>query len=232
MEIIAGTDALEVRQLWEQLYHQILCRDKMFFVEGPQLEQAYLRLFAAKEGAAYDLHTQILHKQQRLTDAGLAERHQRWLAYMRRRSALLNIGQPRQRNRDRLARLDFYYAQAVKLAHPDLYPAASRQQRAAMLAAARAYRDHNLPLLTLKVELMTLSPLPSYKPNKAELKAEQHRLHNCLVQNSRLMQLANADYPYNLRPLLENRAACNAKLRELDELLAYLREQLAEIAEQ
>lgn len=239
-----GELADELYELREQVFRQIIKRDRLVFVEGWQLTRAYLRLFAIKECTAYELHTKLLMKPRRaellaagktpteaeaLLEQEFAERHQVWLAQMRYRNAVLDDGKEWPRDRRYFKRLNLYYARAVSLLHPDLYPAADRSQRAQLLEITQAYKEHNLPLLSLKFDLLQLSPLPVYTiSDRTELNRERARLRGCLANIAEMLAAIEAEEPYTLRPLLLDPAKCAAKRQELDELIAYLRQKLAE----
>ena len=229
----------ELPALREQLYQQLLRRDKMLYVEGWQLERAYLKLFSLKECTVYELHTRLLMLRRRaeLAQNGLsraaaeaalnaefAERRQLWLAKMRYRNAVLEDNSSYCLTADRFRQLHLAYAKAVSLLHPDLYPSADENQLAQMQEITLAYCKHNLPLLSLKLELALLSPAPAYNITDAE--AERTRLLAALEKNRRVTEHLNNTYPYTLRPLLFDNSACTARLNRLEELIAYLHKQI------
>lgn len=242
-------DALlgEVRELRKRLFWQILRRDRLLFIDGRLLEEQYLRLFAVKECAVYDLNTSLLCAELRreLAAGGMsakdterevrskeAERHEVWLAHLQRRNLLLKNEHGWRLNEHWFERLDYYYGLCVRLLHPDLYPNADAKQRQMMLHITQAYAQRNLPVLAIKPELLQLEDLPQFNPevlDEVALTAERDRLQSALADNDSMMRAVERAHPYNLRPLLENGAACAAKLCELDELLAYLREKLRAI---
>lgn len=234
----------DVRELRGQLFGQILKRDRLLFVETWQLEHKYMRLFAARECAAYELNGRIICRQLRreLATMGVdpdeveaavaaraAERHAVWLDRMRRRNKILDNSNGWRLNRQWFERLDCYYALCVRLIHPDLYPKAGPKHCLQMTAITRAYARHNLPVLALKPEVLQIDGLPGYgllDMDEGELIAERRRLQGKLADNAQLMQALLADHPFELKPLLDDEAACAAKSCELDELLEYLRAKL------
>lgn len=230
----------EVRDLRKDLFWQILRRDRLIFIEGRRLEEKYLRLFAVKECAIYDLNTELLLSELRRKLAAelvpseeielrlrekREERHNVWLAHLQHRNFMLQ--DERRLTEHWFERLHYYYGLCVRLLHPDLYPNANAKQRQMMLHITQAYAERNLPVLAIKPELLQLEELPLFRAeelSEAELLAECNRLQSALADNESLMKTVEHAHPYNLRYLLEDNAACAARQRELDELLAYLRE--------
>lgn len=234
----------EVRGLRRQLFWQILERDRLLFVETWQLKHKYMRLFAARECAAYELNTKIICRDlgrelatmgtdpdeaEALVAARADERHAVWLDRLRYRNKILDNSRGWRLNRQWFERLDYYYALCVRLIHPDLYPAAGARHRLQMTNITRAYAEHNLPVLELKPEVLQIDGLPGYgllAMDEGELAAERSRLLGKLAVNAELIGALLADHPFELKPLLDDEAACAAKSRELDELLEHLRAKL------
>lgn len=235
----------EAKELRQKLFRQILHRDRLLFIEGRLLEEKYLRLFAVKECAVYELNTQLLcaELQGELTERGMsaaeidravrdkqAERHEIWLAHLHHRNVMLLDGQDRNLTSHWYERLDYYYGLCVRMLHPDLHPNANAKQRQMMVNITRDYERRNLSVLAIKPELLLLEELPRFRPedlDEAALAAECERLRSAIADNEAMVKTVERAHPYNLRCLLEDDAACAAKLRELDELLAYLREKLS-----
>lgn len=236
----------EVRRLRDELLKQILERDRLLFVESWRLRYRYMRLFAADECAAYDLHTKIIcrslrrqlladgldsHAAEDIVAKKADERHSIWLANMQKRNRVVDNAYGWCVGDEQLRQLDFYYSQCVRVLHPDLFPLANSAQRYRMAAVTRAYAYHDLQVLAAMLEALQLTDLPRYplmSMGEEELAAEKQRLCACRAANERMLAQMSEAEPFCYRDLLADPAACDAKKQQLAELLCYLREQLTE----
>lgn len=249
--VLAVADGLlalqkEVAGQRERLFNRILERDQMICVDSWRLRHKYLGLFAAKECAVYDVNTKVLARKladklaaeglppdevQRRLEELAAKRHDVWLAHVQHRNQIVENGHGWRLDKHWFERLHYFYAECVRLIHPDIFPAVGAELRDEMAKARDAYAGRDLIYLALLPEMLQGMKLPQYNlwaMTESELQAELARLAAKLQEIETEVSGLKCEHPYYLQELLDDEAACAEYAGTLDELLAYLRAKLPE----
>lgn len=233
----------EIRRLRASLTALLLQKDDLLLIQCRRIEAAYLRRFGPLEVKVYESWCACLrakrkaklirarqNRRERADPAQieaqldeelhcyreeLTERFRRVSGAMERREG------PGLSQRG-VRELKDLYRQAVKALHPDLHPDEDPAELRRLQQAMRAYRSGDLE--TLRAICDAVEPDQSGPSTLEELRTEQQRLRASLRELDRQLEQIKTEYPYSMRPFLENPEQEKAKEAELSGQLRMLRE--------
>ena len=233
----------ELARLRASLTALLLQKDDLLLIQCRRIETAYLRRFGALELKVYESWCECLRakrkakliraKQNRREEASpeqieaaldeeLRVYREELENRFRRVSGVMEQREGPGLSANGTRELKELYRQAVKSLHPDLHPGEDEERAQKLQQAMRAYRAGDLE--TLRAICDTVEPAEQTPSALEEMRAEAKRLRRSLREMDRQLEAIKAEYPYSMRPYLEDNekgrareAELSAQLRELHE---------------
>lgn len=238
----------EVEKLRTEMSILLLERDELVYVECKNIEMAYMLALGNLEYKAYELHCAVLrlkrkieliqvkkNRQEKIVlsaiEEKLDEEFSEYQAQLDKQINKMNDALKRSKSEflsDAESReLKKLYRTVVKALHPDLHPDLSEAQTTLFHNAATAYESGDLNSLRIISEMVAEPVLPDYKENgMAVLAKEKVRLTGLLkTLRDRIFEIKN-EYPYTMKPIIQNEVAIAEKKAELEDTISQLDEAL------
>lgn len=236
----------DVEKLQTELSMLLLERDELRYIQCKNIEMAYMLSLGDIEYKAYELHCAVLRLKRKL-ELVQAKRNRQESIDLSVIDAKLdeefteykkNLDAQIKKMNDAIARnkaetlsdadtkeLKKLYRSIVKVLHPDLHPDATDAQVQLFQNAVRAYEAGDLYTLRLIGTMVAEPVVPDETENSLTvLLKEKARLTEVLARIRKEIEQIKADYPYNMKSLVEDPDRVEAKRLEFEQLIYDLTE--------
>lgn len=230
----------EVDRARAELMALLLERDELKYVICKNIEMRYMLELGGLEYKVYQLECSWLRKKRKIEliqmrknrqetidiyeiEAQLDKEFEEYLEALEDHLAAVNDAIDRSKGEllttEESAEFKKMYRSIVKALHPDLNPNITPEQIKLFQRAVEAYENTDVETLKVIHEMVDGMTIPESWDNPiAKLKEDKSRLDGLIKGVVKGMESIKADFPYNMRDLLNDEDKLETKRQELNEL--------------